>query len=175
MGSDQQRDPRGIAMIEAVVIPLTIATAIGSGLMGGFFFAFSVCVMGALRRLPPAQATTTMQSINVVVLNPIFFAAFFGTAAACLFLVVAAWSNWDTPGSHLIMAGSLLYLLGSIVVTIIRNVPLNEALKAVDANSAEGESMWNHYFAEWVPWNHVRTVTCIASAILLTVAACARI
>jgi uncharacterized membrane protein len=162
-------------MIEAVVIPLTIATAIGSGLMGGFFFAFSVCVMGALRRLPAAQAVTAMQSINVVVLNPIFFAAFFGTAAACLFLVVAAWSNWNTPGSHLIMAGSLLYLVGSIVVTIIRNVPLNESLKAVDANSVEGERMWSHYLAEWVPWNHVRTVTSIASAILLTVAACARI
>jgi uncharacterized membrane protein len=162
-------------VIEAVVIPLTIATAIGSGLMGGFFFAFSVCVMGALRRLPAAQAITAMQSINVVVLNPIFFAAFFGTAAACLFLVVASGANWDTPGSHLIMAGSVLYLVGSVVVTIIRNVPLNEALKAVDANSAEGEIMWDRYFAEWVPWNHVRTVTCIASAVLLTIAACARI
>jgi uncharacterized membrane protein len=162
-------------MMEAVVIPLTIATAIGSGLMAGFFFAFSVCVIGALRRLPAAQAVTAMQSINVVVLNPIFFAAFFGTAAACLFLVVAAWSNWQMPGSHLIMAGSLLYLVGSTVVTIMRNVPLNEALKAVDANGSEGQRKWTRYLAEWVPWNHVRTVTCLAAAILLTVAACARI
>jgi uncharacterized membrane protein len=162
-------------MIEAVIIPLTIATAIGSGLMGGFFFAFSICVMGALRRLPAAQGIAAMQSINVVVLNPVFFAAFFGTAVACLFLVVTAWTNWHTPNSHLIMAGSLLYLAGSIVVTIVFNVPLNEALKAVDANSAEGQRMWSRYLAEWVPWNHVRTVTCLASAILLTVAACATI
>ncbi len=162
-------------MIEAVVIPLTIATAIGSGLMGGFFFAFSVCVMDALRRLPAPQGIAAMQSINVAVLNPLFFAAFFGTAAACLFLIVAAWSNWQMPGSHLIMTGSLLYLVGSIVVTIIRNVPLNEALKAVDANSAEGQRMWTRYLAEWVPWNHVRTVACFVAAILLTVAACARV
>jgi uncharacterized membrane protein len=162
-------------MIEAVVIPLTIATAIGSGLIGGFFFAFSVCVMGALRRLPAPHAIAAMQSINLVVLNPIFFAAFFGTAAACLFLVVAAWTNWHTPGSHLIMAGSVFYLAGSIVVTIVFNVPLNEALKAVDANSPEGQRMWTRYLAEWVRWNHVRTVTCLASAILLTVAACAKI
>lgn len=156
------------------MIVLTIAAAAGSGLMAGFFYAFSFCVMGALQRLPPSEGARAMQTINVVVLNPIFFAAFFGTAALCLALLVAARMGWHIPVSVLLIAGSLLYLVGVILVTIVFNVPLNNALKAVAADSVEGRAMWERYLAEWVPWNHVRTFTSLAAAVLLTIAACAR-
>jgi uncharacterized membrane protein len=162
-------------MTEALTIVLIIAAAVGSGLMAGFFFAFSFCVMGALERLPPNEGARAMQVINDVVLNPIFFAAFFGTAALCLALIVVAWLSWHTPVSTLLIAGSLLYLVGSIVVTMVFNVPLNEALKAVQAESAEGMSLWRRYLARWVPWNHVRTFASLGAAVLLTIAACARI
>ena len=36
---------------------LALISALGSGLMAGFFFAFSVSVMKALGRLPSAQGT----------------------------------------------------------------------------------------------------------------------
>ena len=67
------------AMIQGLVVALVVAAVLGSGVVAGFFFAFSVCVM--LARLAPAEGIHAMQAINVVVLNPWFFTAFFGTAA----------------------------------------------------------------------------------------------
>ncbi len=49
-----------------------LLSAVGCGLMAGFFFAFSICVMKALEALPPAQGIAAMQSINVAVINPCF-------------------------------------------------------------------------------------------------------
>ena len=51
------------------VVALTIVAALGSGVMAGFFFAFSVVVMKALGKLAPEEGIAAMQSINVVVLN----------------------------------------------------------------------------------------------------------
>ena len=48
---------------------LTLLAALGSGLIGGVFFAFSAFVMKALARLRPDQGIAAMQSINVTVLN----------------------------------------------------------------------------------------------------------
>ena len=65
---------------------LTIATAVGSGLVGGVLFGFSTFVMRALDRLPAADAMAAMQSINREAPNPLFMAALFGTAATGLAL-----------------------------------------------------------------------------------------
>ena len=58
---------------------LVSATAIGAALVAGIFYAFSTFVMQALGRLAPREGIAAMQSINVVVINPLFFLAFFGT------------------------------------------------------------------------------------------------
>ena len=68
--------------------------------------------MKALARLPSAQGIAAMQSINVVVLNPLFFAVFFGTAAICVVLVSAPLPVWQTTEA-VFLVGSLLYLVGT--------------------------------------------------------------
>jgi uncharacterized membrane protein len=80
-------------MIGGLLVVLTFLSALGSGLIAGVFFAFSAFVMTALGRLPPDQGMAAMQSINVAVLNPWFFAAFFGTAALCAVLAIASLSS----------------------------------------------------------------------------------
>jgi uncharacterized membrane protein len=122
-------------MTNPLAVALAVATAIGSGLVAGFFLAFSICVMRALGRLPAGQGIAAMQSVNVEVLNPWFITAFFGTAAACLVLGITAILSWRKPAAICLLAGSLLYLVGSMLVTMTFNVPLNNALAAVDPNS----------------------------------------
>ncbi|WP_244491163.1 DUF1772 domain-containing protein [Paramesorhizobium deserti] len=139
--------------------------AIGSGVMGGFFYGFSNVVMAALGRLTPQGGTAAMQSINVTVLNPIFFILFFGTALLAVILAMAALLNLSQPGAYMLLAGSLLYLGGIILVTMIFNVPMNEALAVVDPASPAGAEHWTGYLDRWTAWNHVRTITgIIASA-----------
>ena len=80
---------------------LLLVSALGCGLIGGVFFAFSSFVMGALARLPPAQGIAAMQSINIVVINPVFLLAFMGTAVGCGALAVLSLLAWTTPGGRL--------------------------------------------------------------------------
>lgn len=157
-------------MSDGLLRVLTLISALGCGLVGGIFFAFSTFVMKALDRLPPAQGIAAMQSINVTVINPLFMTAFFGTAAACVILVIFSLLGWHRPGAVFNFVGSLLYLFGTILVTIVFNVPRNEALAAVDPASAEGARLWAGYLTGWTVWNHVRTAAALAAAASLTIA-----
>ena len=140
---------------------LILAAALGAGLVAGIFFAFSAFIMSALKRLPPEGGISAMQSINVAVLNPVFFFVFFGTAVAALILAIAALAGWSPPRSLYLLAGSLLYLAGTIVVTMAFNVPLNNKLAATGPKSAEGAGVWKTYLSAWTAWNHVRTIAAL--------------
>jgi uncharacterized membrane protein len=139
------------------IFGLTLTAVLGSALVAGVFFAFSTFVMKALARLPVDQGTAAMQSINVVVLNRWFLGAFFGTGIACVLLVIAAAVQWGANAVYLV-AGSLLYLVGTLWVTIAFNVPRNNAL------AARGAEVWGRYVREWTAWNHVRTAAALAAA-----------
>ncbi len=156
-------------MSDGLLHALTLISALGCGLVGGIFFAFSTFIMKALNRLPPAQGIAAMQSINIMVINPLFMTAFFGPAAACAILAGSTLLGWQ-PGGAFLVAGSLLYLVGTILVTGVFNVPRNDALAAVDPASDEGARVWAGYVTGWTAWNHVRTAAALAAAALLTVA-----
>ena len=152
-------------MTDVLITTLTITAAVGCGLVAGFFFAFSVVTMKALGRIAPAQGIAAMQSINVVVLNPWFLSAFFGTAALCVVLAVHAVVTWRMPSAAYVVTASVLYLLGVIFVTMAFNVPLNNALAGVAQGSPDAERVWTRYLSVWTAWNHVRTVAPIVSAV----------
>lgn len=118
-------------MLDRYLFILTFTTAIGGGLVAGVFFAFSTFVMPTLARLQPTQGIVAMQSIIITAINPLFMLALFGTAVACLFLAAFALLKWHQPGASYLLIGSLLFLIGTILVTIAFNVPLNDALAVV--------------------------------------------
>ena len=111
-----------------------------------------------------------MQSINVAALRWPFMAAFFGTAASCALLAVG-WLFWRQE--HLdsfLFIGGVIYLVGSLLVTALFNVPRNEKLADVRSDSAEAAELWSRYVAEWTAWNHLRAVASLLAAALLTIA-----
>ena len=121
--------------INHLLFGLKLFSALGCGLVAGVFFAFSTFVMNALARLQPPSGIAAMQSINITAINPLFMVALFGTAAACIFLAVSSLLEWHQPGAPYLLLGSLLYLVGTVLVTIACNVPLNDALAKVDPDS----------------------------------------
>jgi uncharacterized membrane protein len=149
---------------------LKLFTALGCGLIAGIFFAFSTFVMKALAQQPPAQGIAVMQSISITVINPWFMTAFLGTAATCIFLAVSSVSKWNQPGAIYLLIGSLLYFFGTFLVTMVCNVPLNDALAIADPNSTDGVNLWAKYLSDWTFWNHVRTVAALAAATSFTIA-----
>lgn len=153
-----------------VAYPLLLLVAtVGAGLNAGLFFIFSVCIMAALARLPAGEGITAMNAINAVIQNPLFFAAFMGTALLAVAIVVLALLS-GAAGSALAIGAAVLFLVGTLGVTIVFNVPMNNALAAVNATSAQGDALWNTYLSQWTAWNHVRTVSSIGSLVLFVLA-----
>ena len=150
-------------MSSTFVNAMVLISALGSALVAGVFFAFSTFIMKALGRLQPEQGIVT-------VLNPWFFTVFFGTGAGCIFLAIFALLNWSGPVATHLAVGSMLYIAGSIFVTMVFNVPLNNALARADANDPDSVSLWRHYLHRWTFWNHVRTAGSLAAATLLVLA-----
>jgi uncharacterized membrane protein len=157
-------------MINSLLFALTFFSALSCGLMAGVFFAFSAFVMDGLSRLPAQQSIAAMQFINAAAFNPWFATAFCGTTAACVLLTGVSLFMWHKPAGIFHLAGALLYLIGAILVTLLFNLPLNGALAAIDAKSAEAANLWAGYFTSWMVWNHVRTLGALAAAASLTIA-----
>ena len=150
--------------LEQLLFLLTLVAALGCGLVAGVFFAFSTFVMKALARLPASQGIAAMQSINVVVLNRWFLGAFLGTAAVCALVMIAAILRWHVPHAVYLLVGSALYLVGSLLVTMVFNVPRNESLALVSPQGSRGAETWALYVSSWTAWNHVRTAASLAAA-----------
>jgi uncharacterized membrane protein len=63
--------------------------------------------------------------------------------------IIAAFLRWHEPGAAYVLAGGLLYFLGTFLVTMLFNVPRNNALAAVAATSTEGAALWADYLIVW--------------------------
>jgi len=120
--------------------------------------------MKALDRIQPTQGIAAMQSIKAAVPSSLFGMTLLGTAAARAVPAVFSLFRWHKPGAGYLLAGSLLYLAGAILVTMIFNVPKNNVLAAVDPASGEGARLWIDYVSSWTAWNHVRTAASIAAS-----------
>jgi uncharacterized membrane protein len=149
---------------------LKLISILGCILIAGVFFAFSNFVMNALARLQSAHGIAAMQSINITVINPLFMTAFLGTGITCLFVVISSLLKWQKISITYSLLGSSLYLIGTIGVTLVFSVPLNEALAKVDPHSVVGIKLWNTYLTDWTFWNHIRTGAAVAAAVSISLA-----
>jgi uncharacterized membrane protein len=156
-------------MMALTLFYLSLASTLGAGLIAGVFFAFSNFVMPALAKIPPSQGLAAMQSINVVVLNRTFLGVFTGTAVLCSIAAVLSMVGWSMAGSKLRIAGSALYVIGTFIVTMVYNVPLNDGMAKISPDAAEAAQLWSQYVSQWTPWNTVRTLAALAAAALLTI------
>ena len=153
-------------MQEVITATLWFA-AISVGLMAGVYFAFSAFIMQALDAAGRPAGMAAMQSINRIIVRSLFLPLLFASSLACLLLAVFGVMIWGSAGAWQMVIGGVIYLVGMLAVTAFANVPLNNALEAVDAAGAEAEAMWRRYMQRWLPWNHVRTVSCTVSLILM--------
>jgi uncharacterized membrane protein len=156
--------------VDGLLFALTLAAVLGCGLSGGALFAFSSFVMAALGRLEPPEGIRAMQSINVLAPTPVFMTALFGTGLLSLLLAVWGLADLDEDYGSYLAAGGVLYLAGPVGVTMLCNVPRNNALAKADPESRDGAELWATYLVEWTRWNHVRVILGIAAAALFAIA-----
>lgn len=148
---------------------LTGATAIYCWLIAGVFLAFSDFVMKSLGALPAPQGIAAMQSINILVFRSVFMVGLFAICASSIFLIGYTYVT-AAQDTGLIVTAGLLYIVTVMIVSIIGNIPLNNKLAALDANSNAAKTLWPQYLVRWVRWNHIRTIGAATSAAMLTLA-----
>jgi len=141
-----------------------LVAALGSGLVAGLCFTFGSFVLRALDRLGAPAAVRAMQSINAVILRSSAMAVWFGTLLAGGVALALA------DDRALVGAATLVYALGAVLVTGRGNVPLNEALDAVDPDAPGAHEAWQRYRVRWARWNALRTALVTASTALFALA-----
>jgi uncharacterized membrane protein len=145
---------RGVALL---------VTGLGAVLVAGAFAVFSVMVMPALAALPDAGGIAAMQSVNRTAVRPVFMTLLFGTALLCLVV-----GGWELVGGRrpAVLVAVGLYLVGVVGVTVLANVPLNDALAEADGTAV---AQWSDYLRQWTAWNTVRALASLAAGALLVV------
>ena len=135
------------------------------GLTAGLLFIFSIAVNPGLARLNEEEYYRAMKFINQVILSPIFFIVFIGPVFTLPFLTYM--SRNDSNMFIFILFSSILYLLGVILVTSLRNVPLNNKLEKLKSEDFKDVFLW--YKKPWNFWHNIRTFFGITSFLLLTI------
>lgn len=125
-------------------------------IMIGLYFIFSNTVMPVLANYNNGAAT--MIAINKKILNPLFLICFILSGLAGLYF-------FFTHSGTLAAAG-IVFFIGTTLVTIVFNVPMNERLK--NAMLQKRDEQWANYLSKWVVWNHVRTASGILAGFLLS-------
>lgn len=151
-------------------------TAITTALIAGFFYAWSCSVIPGLKRVDNNTYLSVMQNINRAIQNPVFFACFLGTVVLlplCTYLHYPFSSPWRF---RLLLAASVVYLAGVLGVTVLGNIPLNEALNRFPLSSASPGEMTAQRLKFELPWNSLNTIRTLAALLcfVLVLLACMR-
>ena len=134
----------------ALTGPVLLAATVATGLQAGTYYTWASGVMPGLARVDDPTFTSSMNHVNVAIVNPVFMLSFLGApllAAAAVATTTSDARGWAVAG--------LVLALGTVAVTALGNVPLNDAL-AAGGSRADFETAW-------VRWNAVRTVTSTAA------------
>ncbi len=134
-------------------------------IVGGVFLAFSDFIMRSLAHTGGVGGVDAMQVINREVFRWVFMTLFLGMAAVSVFIAVYSLTQIAGGPGTLILLGALIYVLGCFLVTVAFNVPMNEALAAMELSADSTRDYWTGtYVPRWTRWNTVRTVACIVAA-----------
>jgi len=152
---------------------LFITTAV-TGLIAGLFYCWSISVTKGLALLPDREYLAAFQQLNRAILNPLFLISFMGLV---FLLAIATWTQYHRPPSTafwLLLGATALYLVGVMGITMLGNVPLNDALDVFNIDSATPAQLAAKrlaFEARWNFLNDIRTLCCIG-CFLLTVLTC---
>ena len=144
-----------------------LVTALASGLVAGLFYSYACSVNPGLGALSDANYLAAMQSINIAILNPVFM-------GALVLLPVSTYQHFGTSRFYLLFGAALVYVIASFGVTMLGNVPLNEALAKINLDGASAQELAAHRLRFEAPWNRLHTIRTYASILsfILVLLAC---
>jgi uncharacterized membrane protein len=95
--------------MESLLFALTFLAALGAGLIGGLFFAFSSFVMTALHRLPSATGISAMLNNELARVKPES-----AEGASLWKQYLAAWTAWKHVRTVAALAGAACFTMALV-------------------------------------------------------------
>ena len=141
---------------------LIVGGLIAAAINGGAFFALSNFVMPALAAEPTGNAVSAMQSINIKAPNPIFVVSIVGAGLIGVPVVVAEADRFRDASTQFLGAGVALSLM-SFAITMVFNVPRNNALDRLNPAAERTAIEWADYVTSWTRANTLRMATSLTS------------
>lgn len=159
-------------------ILLTTATLLCS-LTAGFVFAFATVVMPGLAKLDDGGFIRGFQVIDGIIQKgqPAFGLVWVGSMITLLIAAVLGFQQLAGTDRWLLIAATVVYLVGVQLPTLTINIPLNNQLQAVNVQDVEAQAADGAQLAQarasfeprWNRWNVIRTVLAIATSLMLLV------
>ncbi|PQJ15777.1 anthrone oxygenase family protein [Aureicoccus marinus] len=140
-----------------------------TGLSAGLFYGWQVSVIPGTKKILDIYYLETMQSINRAILNPAFFASFFGSL---IFLVLASIVHYGTNTSVfvLLVASTIIYLIGTFGVTAFGNVPLNNQLDALSLSELNINELKDFRLEYELKWNKLHLIRSVFGVLSFSLA-----
>jgi uncharacterized membrane protein len=143
---DRRWDGAMNEILDSLRTPVLLAATVAAGLQAGTYYTWASGVMPGLATTDDHTFTSSMNHINVAIVNPVFMLTFLGAPALAAAAVVTS-----SPSVRGWAIAGLALTIGTVVVTAVGNVPLNNALADGGSRAA--------FETAWMRWNVVRTLT----------------
>ena len=143
-----------------------------TGLSAGLFYAWQVSVIPGTKLVQDVTYIETMQQINRAIINPLFMLIFLG---ALIMQILSVYFFRDTTGPFwFILGATAQYGAGTVLITGLGNVPLNDALDTLKLNQLSTDQVTAErkgYESRWNRFHIIRTVFSALSFMMLLFAA----
>ena len=157
-----------MSLFDAALMAATLACALTAGLV----FGFAVVVMPGIAKLPDRDFLQAFKRMDGMIQNgaPLFMLVWVGSIVSVILTLVLGTLQLQGIELYLLWFASSLYLLGVQGPTIRFNIPLNNAVQALEMDSltepelAEARAQFE---APWNRWNRFRTMTATVSVVAL--------
>lgn len=143
---------------------LMIISTLLTGVMAGFFFAFSYDIVFMLDELPATRYAEVMELININVRNGMFGTFFFGAVGVSAVALVSLLPSYRSLTFILFLTGFVVYLAGTFLVTTQINLPLNAYIESWDIQMPPAD--WAEARQQWQDANFIRTWSSISAFLL---------
>ena len=142
-----------------------------TGLTAGLCFTWSNAVTPGIGQLDDLTFLKAFQGMNRSILNPLFFIVFLGPTIVHA-INVYTHRNAEVTTLWIYAMAAALFIIGVVLVTIFKNVPLNEVLDKTDLLTASKEELVELralFENPWNRWHRVRTISSFVSFSLLVI------
>lgn len=160
-------------MFEPIIFPIILVLAtLFTTLVAGLVFTFAIITMPGINKLEDRDFIRAFQVMDGVIQNnqPLFVLVWLGSVVMLIAATAFGIGQLDGIQRWLIIAATVIYVVGVQLPTIIINIPLNNELQSLNVDVMDAAALnaaRSKFEPRWNQANMFRTVVVILVSVML--------